>query len=452
MTDRAGSSAHRVVVLGGGSTGEAFAAALRRLDEDVSITLVERELVGGECSFWGCMPSKTLIRPTEVLAAARVAPGAAEAITGSLDPERILWWRDQVTDGYDDTRQAEWLEGLGVRLVRGVARVERPGLVVAGGRELEYDRLVVATGSAAAVPPIPGLAGTDFWTNREATAVEAVPQTLSVLGGGVVGVELGQFFRRLGSAVTIVEGLDRLLPRQDPDAGELLRKALEEEGVEIRVGVLAERVERTPSSFLLHLRGGETIEGSRLLVATGRRPNTEGLGLEQLGVEIAKEGIVVDDRLRAAENVWAIGDVNGIALFTHVGKYHARVAAVNVAGGDARADHRAVPAVAFTDPQIATVGTADGEGLVTSTWEVSATSRAATYARPRRPGFLKLYADPERRVLVGAVAVGPEAGEWLGQLTLAIRAETTVDVLRDTIQPYPTFSEAIFYAVRDLAI
>lgn len=442
----------RVVVLGGGSTGEAFVAALRRLDKKVPITLVERELLGGECSYWACMPSKALLRPTEIVAAARRAPGAAEALTGAVDPERVFWWRDQVTGGLDDSGQEEWVANLDVELLRGQGRVAAPGLVDVGGRELPYAKLVIATGSSASVPPIPGLAETDFWTNREATTAREVPESLIVLGGGVVGSELAQFYGRLGSRVTVVQDIDHLLPRDDPDAGRLLQDILEEEGVEVLVSTLTERVERVASGFRLYLPEGRTLEAERLLVATGRRPNVDGLGFERLGLEISRRGIEVDRRLMAAESVWAIGDVNGIALFTHAGKYEARVAAQNVGGGDAQADHRAVPAVAFTDPQVASVGRFEGDGLVSSTWKINATARASTYERPKRPGFVKLFADPDRRILVGAVAVGPEAGEWLGQITVAIRAEIPIDVLRETIQPYPTFSEAIFFALRDLPL
>ena len=439
----------RVIVLGGGSTGEAFAAALRRRDPDVPITLVEKELLGGECSYWACMPSKTLLRPAEVVASARIAPGVANS---SLDPERIFWWRDQVTDGLDDSSQEKWLAGQNVELVRGEGRVLEPGKVTAGGRELEYDQLVIATGSEASFPPIPGLAEVPFWTNREGTTLREVPATVIVLGGGVVGCELAQFFRRLGSQVTIVQDIDHLLPRDDPEAGRLLQTLLEEEGIEVHLSTLTERVEHDGSRFRLHLPGGGTLEAERLLVATGRKPAVEGLGLEHLGIEISKQGIVVDDRLRAGADVWAIGDVTGVALFTHLGKYQARVAAENVAGGDARADYRAIPAVAFTDPQVASVGEVDGDGRVSATWKVNATARSSTYERPKRPGFLKLVADPERRVLVGAVAVGPEAGEWMGQVALAVHAEIPVDVLRTAIQAYPTFSEAIFFAARDLPI
>jgi pyruvate/2-oxoglutarate dehydrogenase complex dihydrolipoamide dehydrogenase (E3) component len=438
-----------VVVLGAGSTGEAFAAALRRLDPDVPIAVVERELVGGECSYFACMPTKALLRPEEALAAARLAPGAAEAVTGELDAARLFWHRDQVTNGWDDAGQARFLADHGIELVRGEARVAEPGVVEAGGRRLAYTKLVVATGSLPSIPPVPGLAEVDYWTNRDAATLREVPESVIVLGAGPVGAELAQFLRRLGTRVAIVDIADRLLPRDDPEAGELLRAVFEEEGIEVHVGVELARVE---PGFAVILGDGRHLEAQRLLVATGRRPNVDGLGLEQLGLTISRRGIEVDERLRAAEGVWAIGDVNGIAPFTHVGKYQARVAAADCAGMDARADHRAVPAVTFTDPQVASVGRTSGDGLVSSRWAVESTARASTYERPKRKGFLKLFADPERRVLAGACAVGPEAGEWLGQLTLAVRAGISVDLLRETIQPYPTFSEAIFFAARDLPL
>ena len=440
-------TARPVVVLGGGSTGEAFCAALRRLDPEVEIVLVERELVGGECTYWACMPSKTLLRAPEVVHAARIAPGAAEALTGELDPERIFWWRDQVVDEYDDAGHVPWLAERRIELVRGEGRVVAPGRLEVGGQELEYGELVIATGSVPSIPPIPGLDGLEYWTSREATSAREVPESLLVIGGGVVGCEIAQFFQRVGSQVTIVEVGPQILGREDPDSAVLLQMALEEEGVRIH---LQSKIERVESGYRVVLAGGETFEGERLLVATGRRANVEGFGFEHLGVEISKRGIEVDEHLRAGEHVWAIGDVTGIAMFTHVGKYQARVAAANVAGGDSPADYRAIPRVAFTDPPIASVGTTSGPGLVTSEWRTVA--RHSTYERPKRPGFVKLFANPARGVLVGAVAVGPEAGEWLQQLTLAIRAEVPVEVLRDTIQPYPTFSEAVYFAARDLPV
>jgi pyruvate/2-oxoglutarate dehydrogenase complex dihydrolipoamide dehydrogenase (E3) component len=437
----------RVVILGGGSTGEAAAGALRTLEPKTPMTLVEAGLVGGECSYYACMPSKALLRPPEAIAAARLVPGAAEAATGMIDVERAFWHRDQVTGGLDDSSQEEWLADRDIELVRGRARVAGPGVVEVGDRTIEFGRILVATGSVPTIPPIPGLAEVEPWTNREATSTHEVPDRMIVIGAGPVGCELAQAFGRMGTTVTLVDVAERLLPRDHPDAGKVIADVLEDEGVGLRLGAKIERVE---PGVRMHLGGGETIAADRILVATGRRANVEGLGLETLGVTISKRGVEVDERLRAAENVWAAGDVTGIAMFTHVGKYQARVAASDMAGREARADYRAIPAVTFTDPQVASVGDTSGEGAVVG--ERGSVARLSTYERPKRPGFLKVFADPARRVLVGAVAAGPEAGEWLGQLTLAIRAEVPVEVVLDTIQPYPTFSEAIQFAVRDLGL
>jgi dihydrolipoamide dehydrogenase len=251
----------------------------------------------------------------------------------------------------------------------------------------------------------------------------------------------------MGSKVTVIERGPRLLGRVHPDAAEILEAVFREEGIEMRTGV---GVEKAEPGVRLTLSDGSTLEAARLLVATGRRPNTEDLGLEQLDCKIGPTGIAVDERLRAAENVWALGDVNGVALFTHVGKYQARVAAADMKGRTAKADYRAIPSATFTDPEVAIVGRTEGDDLVSARWELTQTPRLGTYERPKRDGFVRLFADPTRRVLVGAVAVGPQAAEWLGQLTLAVRSETPIDVLLDTIQPYPTFSEAIFFALRDL--
>jgi pyruvate/2-oxoglutarate dehydrogenase complex dihydrolipoamide dehydrogenase (E3) component len=441
--------ASRVVVLGAGVTGEAFVAALHRHEPGAEITVVEPELVGGECSYWACIPSKTLLRPLEALARARLAPGAAEGVS-AIDAARVFWWRDQVAEK-DDTSQVEWLEKQGATLVRGAGRVTEPGLVEVDGTRLPYDALLVATGSLPTTPPVEGLADVPHWGSREGTSASAVPESLAVVGGGAVGCELAQLYSRLGARVTLVQNGRHLLPRLDPEAADILAEAFTGEGIELRFGARAERVSGgADAPYRLELEGQEPVEAERLLVATGRRPNVEGLGLEHLDVTVEKKGIVVDDRCCAGTGVWAAGDVTGTALFTHVGKYQGRIAAENVAGGDARADYRAIPSAIFTDPQVAAAGDTSGEGVVTSRWRIESVSRAGTFQRPKQPGLVKLYADPERRVLVGATAVGPEAGEWIGQLTLAIRAEVPVDVLRDTIQPFPTFSEAVHFAARDL--
>jgi pyruvate/2-oxoglutarate dehydrogenase complex dihydrolipoamide dehydrogenase (E3) component len=428
-----------IVVLGGGSSGEHFVGALRRLDRESEITVVERRLVGGECSYWACMPTKTMLRAPELVAESERSYGA---VTGAqLDPQRVFAWRDQVAER-NDASQVEWLDGQNAKLIRGDAVAVEPGVLSVDDEALQYDRLVIATGSLPAIPPIEGIESVDYWTNFEATETLEVPGRLVVLGGGPVGCELAQFFQRVGSRVTLVEGGPRLLARFDADAAALVEEALREDGVDVRLDARAERV--TSSSLLL--ADGTELPFDRLLVATGRKPNVDAL--EALELTITKRGIEVDERLRAAVDVWAIGDVTGIAQFTHVGKYHARVAAYDIAGRDVRADHRAIPATIFTDPQVATVG--DTEGGVSSTWDLQWVPRLSTYERPKRKGFIKVVADPERRVLKGAVAVGPESGEWLQQLTLAIRAETPIEVLLDVIQPYPTFSEGVFWALREL--
>jgi pyruvate/2-oxoglutarate dehydrogenase complex dihydrolipoamide dehydrogenase (E3) component len=434
------------IVIGAGPGGEVTAGALA--DGGLRVAIVERELVAGECSYWACMPTKTLLRPGEALAAARRVPGAREAVTGTLDVDEALAFRDWMTAGWDDSGQVGWLGEHGIDLLRGKGAIDGPGRVRVEDRVYETDGIVLATGSAPIVPPVPGLRELDdLWTNREITAMREVPRRLIILGGGAVGVEMAQAVVRFGGEVVLVEGGPRLLGREAPALGEALGTALEADGVELRLGASATGARREGGDYVLTFADGSEARGDRLLVATGRAPRTRGIGLETIGVEPDRRGVPVDERMRVADGVWAVGDVTGVLMFTHVGKYQGRIAALDMLGRPARADYRAVPRVVYTDPQIAAVG--EAEGLQTGTASMSEVPRAFTYERPlERPGFLTLVSDG--RVLTGAFGVGPEAGEWLQQATLAIRAEVPLEVLQDTIQPFPSFSEIYINALEAL--
>jgi dihydrolipoamide dehydrogenase len=440
------------VVIGAGPGGEV--AVSRLAAAGLRVALAERELIGGECAYWGCIPSKTLLRPAEVRVQATRTAGTGEP------PQRwpeIAAYRDFMIRHLDDARQVEGYRSDGVAVHKAPARIAGPGRVEVGGAVLRTERIVVATGSEAALPPIEGLRRGEVWTNREATTFERVPEDVVVLGGGPTGLELGQMLRRYGARVTVVEAGERLLAREDPAVGELIGRALAEEGIDVRVGARAARVEAEGARRVVRLDDGERLGAEQLLVTTGRRPRLEGLGLESVGVEAGRAGVGVDERCRAGEGVWAVGDVTGVAAFTHVAKYQARVACEDILGRPARADYRAIPRVVFTDPEIAAVGlgesVARSRGIEVAVVRIDLPellARPWTYERDPR-GELTLVADRARGVLVGAWAVAPLASEWIHHAVLAIRAEIPLATLLDTPAQFPTYAEGYVAALERLA-
>ncbi|MBV9717682.1 MAG: NAD(P)/FAD-dependent oxidoreductase [Solirubrobacterales bacterium] len=452
MSGGSGSDRFDAIVLGAGPGGEVVTSRLAA--QGLRTALVERELIGGECSYWACIPSKTLLRPGEVRSEAERGFGTA---TPELGWSEVAKYRDYMIRGLDDSSEVKSYEESGVSVFKGEGALAGPGAVRVGERRLETERVIVATGSDPVIPPIDGLARAGYWTNREATTFSEPPESVIILGGGPVGIELAQLMHRFGAEVHLIEAAERLLAREDERVGELVLEALRDEGIDVRLGAEASSVSAGDGRRTVHA-AGEPVSARELVVAVGRRPRTEALGLDTVGIEPGPHGIEVDERCRAGERIWAIGDVTGVMAFTHVAKYQGRLVCWDIAGESVRADYGAVPRVVFSDPEVAVVGMSEAQareaGVELARQHIvlgEAIARPYTYERDPR-GEMQLLADRRRSVLVGAWGVGPLASEWIHFAALAIKAQIPVAVLKDTVPQFPTYAEAYQYALEALEL
>ena len=445
-----------VIVIGMGIGGEAVASKVA--EAGLQVIGIESDLVGGECPYWGCIPSKMMIRGANLLAEARRIEGVAGKAEVSPDwtpiAQRI---REQATDNWNDQVAVDRYVDKGGFFIRGRGRITAPKTVEVNGTTYTARiGVVVAAGTNPAVPPIPGLADVDYWTNRQAMQVETLPHSLVVLGSGAIGAELAEVFARFGVQVSIVEALDRLMPREEPEVGELMREVFESEGISVHVGAMATQVGEDDGEIVVTLDNGTEVRGEKLLVATGGRTNVEGLGLDNVGIELDSPYVPVDDHLQVADGLWAVGDITGKGLFTHIAAYQAPIAAASILGEEhAPADYRAMPRVTFTDPEVGSVGLTEqearGAGLnvAVATQNVPWSARGWLHSAGNE-GIIKLVVDADRDVLVGATSVGPHGGEVLGMLTLAVHGELPVSTLSSMIYAYPTFHRGVEDALGQL--
>ncbi len=441
-----------VIVLGAGPAGEVCAGRIG--GGGLEVAIVESHLIGGECSYYACMPSKTLLRPGELLSEARRVPGVREAVQGELDVGAALARRDEVVHDLDDHGQVPWLEKRGVELFRGEGRLDGERRVIVGEDTLTARKaVVVSTGTSAAIPPIDGLDSVGAWNNREATTAKQAPKSMIVLGGGPVGCELAQAWHSFGTEVALVEGDERLLPREEPFAGEQVAEGLRDAGIDVRTGVKATAASRDGDRVVLSLEGGEEVTGEEILVAVGRRPRTVEIGLDSVGIEPG-DYLKTDDRLRVGGRDWlyAIGDVNGRVLLTHMGKYQGRIVADHLLGKDAalRSDGATSPRVTFTDPQVAAVGhtlsSAKEAGIQAREVDVDTEGTAGgSFYGKGTPGTSRLVIDDERGVIVGATFVGFETADFVHAATIAVVGEVPLDRLVHAVPSFPTRSEVWLY-------